>query len=92
MVTSTPALARSPAQARPAGPEPTMAALRPVGSISGGSSQPRPTAKSATNRSRRPTATGWIFEVRMHVASHWVSWGQTRPQTAGSVLASFRIR
>ncbi len=91
-VTSTPALTRSPAQARLAGPEPTTAARFPVFTNCGGLSHPRPAAKSATKRSRRPMATGSSLLPMMQVASHCTSCGQTRPQTAGSALESFRIR
>ena len=39
--------------------------------------------QSATNRSRRPMPTGSPFLPRTQYISHWVSWGHTRPQTAG---------
>ena len=92
MVTLTPLRARSPAQARPDGPEPMMAALFcAVESICGGSSQPRPMAASATKRSSRPMATGLNFAPTTQVASHCDSCGQTRPHTAGSALDVFRI-
>ena len=31
-------------------------------------------------------ATGSPFLARMHLPSHWLSWGQTRPQTAGRLF------
>ena len=39
--------------------------------------------QSATKRSRRPMPTGSPLMPRTHLLSHWVSCGQTRPQTAG---------
>ena len=39
--------------------------------------------QSATNRSSRPMPTGSFLMPRTHLASHWLSWGQTRPHTAG---------
>ena len=39
--------------------------------------------QSATKRSRRPMPTGSFLMPRVHLPSHWLSWGQTRPQTAG---------
>ncbi len=69
-----------------------IATLRPVFGVSGTASHPRATAKSATNRSRRPIATGWSFLPTMQVASHWLSCGHTRPQTAGRALLSLRTR
>ena len=96
MVTATPLRASSPAQARPDGPEPMMAArfVAPSAagaSKAGGVSQPRPMAQSATNRSRRPMATGLNLAPTTQVASHCDSCGQTRPHTAGSALVVFRI-
>src|SRR5512136_841903 len=32
-------------------------------------------------------ATGSPLALYTHIASHWVSWGQTRPQTAGRALS-----
>jgi len=65
----------------PAGPPP-MTAIRHGffsvgGVISGG---PFWASQSATNRSRRPMATGACLRPTMQSCSHWVSWGQTRPQ------------
>ena len=57
-----------------------------------GSSQPRPMAASATKRSSRPMATGGYLTPTTQAASHCDSCGQTRPHTAGSVLALFRMR
>ena len=92
IVTLTPLRARSPAHARPDGPDPMMAALFcAVESICGGSSHPRPMAASATKRSSRPMATGLNFAPTTQVASHWDSCGHTRPHTAGSALDVFRI-
>ena len=39
--------------------------------------------QSATKRSRRPMPTGSFLMPRVHLPSHWLSCGQTRPQTAG---------
>ena len=92
MVTATPCCARLPAQVRPAGPLPIIAAFfwaAPL--VEGISSQPRPRAASATKRSRRPMATGLNLRPTTQVDSHCDSCGQTRPQTAGSALSYFRI-
>ena len=43
-------------------------------------------AQSATKRSSFPMETASPLMPRMHLPSHWVSCGQTRPQTAGSAL------
>ena len=92
-VTWTPLRASSPAQARPAGPEPTMAAFFWAGTpVAGNSSHPRPMAQSATNRSSLPMDTGWYLTPTTQVASHCDSCGQTRPHTAGSALVLFRMR
>jgi len=37
-------------------------------------------------------ATGSSFLPRMHTPSHWLSWGQTRPQTAGRLFRSQTLR
>ena len=44
-------------------------------------------AQSATKRSSLPMEIGSPLMPRMHFPSHWVSWGHTRPQTAGRALA-----
>ena len=43
-------------------------------------------AQSATKRSSLPMETGSPLMPRIHLPSHWLSCGQTRPQTAGSAL------
>ena len=45
-------------------------------------------AQSATKRSKRPMPTGSPLRPRVHTPSHCVSCGHTRPQIAGSALAS----
>ena len=45
-------------------------------------------AQSATKRSSLPMETASPLMPLMHLPSHWVSCGQTRPQTAGSELDS----
>ena len=37
-------------------------------------------------------ATGSPFLPRMHWPSHWISWGHTRPQTAGRAFLDHRLR
>ncbi len=89
IVTSWPARTRSPATVSPAGPAPTTATRFPVGGAAPGiSTLPVTRSKSATNRSRRPMATGSPFFPRTQGISHCSSWGQTRPQTAGRALVS----
>ena len=36
-------------------------------------------------------ATGALLIPRTHSVSHWVSWGQTRPVTAGRALSAKRL-
>ena len=92
-VTLCPFLIRSPARVNPAGPEPTTAIFFPVGGAMGGRmNSPCFCSISAANRSSRPMATGSPFFPRMHTFSHWSSWGQTRPQTAGRLFISFSLR
>ena len=91
MVTSYPLRARSPAQVRPAGPAPMTAALWPLGVGRAGFSWALRMCQSATKRSRRPMATGSPLMPRTHLLSHWVSCGQTRPQTAGRDVERERI-
>jgi hypothetical protein len=81
-----PSFARSPAQVSPAGPEPTMATLCPLLSAFFGASALFSLCLSATYLSSLPMATGSPFIPRTHFASHWVSCGQTRPQTDGREL------
>jgi hypothetical protein len=71
-----------------------MTAIRlPVGAGSLGISiVPDFRSKSATNRSRRPIATGSHFFPRMQSFSHWSSCGQTLPQTAGRQFVSLIFR
>ena len=80
----------SAAQAIPAGPEPTIATAKPQGSMSGRLDHPSAIARSPTNRSRRPIATGSSDWPTVHTPSHCVSCGQTRPQIAGSRVVSVR--
>ena len=87
-VTSYPMRARSPAQVRPAGPEPTTATLCPLDLGFSGSSLLLLLCQSATKRSRRPMPTGSPFMPRTQYFSHWLSWGHTRPHTAGSAEVS----
>jgi hypothetical protein len=47
--------------------------------------------QSATNRSSRPMPTGSPLMPRTQYFSHWLSWGQTRPHTAGRELVAERI-
>ena len=76
-VTAYPRRARSPAQVRPEGPEPTTATLWPLrAGFSVRSALPAASVsicRSATNRSNRPMATGSPLTPRTHLASHWVS-------------------
>lgn len=67
----------------PAGPEPTTATLTPLEAGLAVFSVPCSRYQSATKRSRRPMATGSPFLPRTHRHSHWLSWGQTRPEIAG---------
>ena len=48
------------------------------------STSPRLIARSPTQRSSRPMATGSSVSPTVQTPSHWFSCGQTRPQTAGS--------
>ena len=50
--------------------------------------QPSAIAKSPTNRSSRPIATGSSVSPTTHAPSHCASCGQTRPQIAGSRFVS----
>ena len=83
-----PFLASSPAQVSPAGPEPTTATFLPLDSGLWGAALTFSRYQSAANRSSRPMATGSPLMPRTHFASHWVSWGQTRPDTAGRALSA----
>ena len=80
--------ASSPAQVRPAGPEPMTATLWPFLGAVATLAMPFSAAQSATKRSMRPMDTGSPLIPRTHLPSHWVSWGQTRPEMAGRALAS----
>ena len=56
---------------------------------SGRSAPPPARAASAANRSRLPTATGGMpLRPTTHSPSHWISWGHTRPHTAGRLFFS----
>ena len=83
--------ASSPAQVRPAGPEPMTATLCPLAGAVARLDTPCSAAQSATKRSTRPMATGSPLMPRTHLPSHWFSWGQTRPEMAGRALALDRI-
>ena len=88
-VTEKPALARSPAQVRPEGPEPTTAMRMPF--PAGRAALASDCAwRSATYLSSLPIPTGSPFMPRTQRLSHCVSCGQTRPHTAGR-LESFDI-
>ena len=78
----------SAAHAIPAGPEPTTATRNPLGSTYGTLSQSSAIARSPTNRSSRPIATGSSVLPTVHTPSHCASCGQTRPQIAGSRFVS----
>ena len=82
----------SAAQAMPAGPEPTMPTLQPLGSMNGTWVQPSAMARSPTQRSSRPIATGSSVSPTGHTPSHCVSCGHTRPQMAGMRLVSVMTR
>ena len=93
MVTSCPLRIRSPATVSPPGPEPTTATFLPVlGAMGGMGMSERPRAQSAAKRSRLPMETGVSFLPTMHRPWHWLSWGQTRPQTAGRLFFSHSLR
>ena len=47
--------------------------------------------QSATKRSSFPMEIGSPLMPRIHFPSHWLSWGHTRPQTAGSALDSAMV-
>ena len=83
--------ASSPAQVRPAGPEPMTATLWPFLGAVATLAIPCSAAQSATKRSTRPMATGSPFTPRTHLPSHWFSWGHTRPEMAGRALALDKI-
>ena len=50
--------------------------------------QPSLIARSPTQRSSRPIATGSSESPTVHTPSHWFSCGHTRPQIDGSRLVS----
>ena len=88
-VTSKPLRASSPAQVMPDGPEPMTATFLPLagfilGLLASSGWSPR-------KRSSWPMATGSLLTPRMHLPSHWVSCGQTRPQMAGSMDCSWMM-
>src|SRR5450756_322312 len=86
-VTSWPFLTSSPAAVRPAGPEPTTATERPDEVAAPAFDRSGfAIAQSATKRSSEPIATDAPFFARTQRASHWISWGQTRPVTHGTGL------
>ena len=80
--TSCPAFLRSHAAVIPAQPDPTMATFLPDGFISGISAF----VLSPTYLSIAPIATGSPFIPSTQFPSHCLSWGQTLPQTEGSIL------
>jgi hypothetical protein len=89
-----PFIARPWAQARPAGPAPTTATLRPVAGarvkkvLAG-----RVIAASTAWRCRRPMAMGWpCWVLRTQTASHSSSVGQTRAHRPPSGLAARMAR
>ena len=90
-VTSYPLRARSPAQVRPEGPEPTTATRWPLEAGFSGAAVACSRCQSATKRSRRPMPTGSPLMPRTQCFSHWLSCGQTRPQTAGSAEVAAMI-
>ncbi len=81
-------MARSLAQVRLAGPEPTTATRMPLVWGLAGMAFTFSRYQSATKRSSRPMATGSPLMARTQRASHWLSWGQTRPLTLGRALVS----
>ncbi len=94
MVTLCPILAKSAAAVNPAGPEPTTATCLPVGlvgSIGESIASLLARSQSATYRSRRPIAIGACLFASEQAASHWVSWGQTRPQIPGRLFLLLSI-
>ena len=95
-VTSQPALAMSAAQAMPAGPEPTMPTLKPLGWMYGTFDQRSRIARSPTQRSSLPMATGSSVSPTVQEPSHCDSCGHTRPHTAGNrfvdVMTSYAPR
>ena len=62
---------------------PMMATLWPFHAGTMGAVWTFSRCQSATKRSRRPMPTGSFLMPRVHLPSHWLSCGQTRPQTAG---------
>ena len=67
--------------------------LAPVGRGRGGRLRAMlDVVQSPTKRSSLPIATLSPLTPRMHDPSHWVSCGQTRPQTDGSELSCAMIR
>ena len=61
-----------------------MPIRKALGSMYGTFDQPSLIARSPTQRSSRPIATGSSDSPTVQTPSHWFSCGQTRPQTAGS--------
>ena len=81
--------ARSLAQASPEGPLPMTATLCPLRLMSGaGILSAFSIFQSPTKRSSLPIATGSPLTPKTQEPSHWLSCGQTRPQTLGSELSS----
>ena len=85
---------RSPATVRPDGPEPTTATFLPVGAALGGKLTgtvlPLVVGDRNVRGCRWPRAAPFL--PTMHLPSHWISCGQTRPQTAGREFLPQRLR
>ena len=84
IVTSYPIFAKSPAHVTPEGPEPITATFLPLVFSGAAGTKPFSLDQSATKRSSLPMEIGSPLIPRMHLPSHWLSCGHTRPQTAGS--------
>mmetsp|Transcript_18873 Transcript_18873/g.47876 ORF Transcript_18873/g.47876 Transcript_18873/m.47876 type:complete len:327 (-) Transcript_18873:5192-6172(-) len=88
-VTSWPILFSWSAAARPAGPEPTTATLRPVRTLGGrGVIQPSSNALSMMDASTLLMDTGFSMMPSTHAPSHGA--GHTRPVNSGKLLVSSR--
>ena len=84
-------MARSPAHVSPEGPEPITATFLPFFSLGASGEIPFSLAQSATNLSSLPIAIASPLIPRIHLPSHCVSCGHTRPHTAGSADDSLII-
>ena len=74
--------AKSPAQAKPAGPEPITATFLSRG---GGREGATPFLHNQLKMPKYPMATGCPLLPSMHL-SHWSSWGHTLPHIAGRLF------